>query len=51
MVTHESGAGGGVTGCCSGPEQSADDEEDYADKSLTRVDYGATTKLIGGQGP
>lgn len=50
-MTHESGAGGGVTGCGSSPEQSADDEEDHADKSLTRVDDGAATEIIGGQGP
>jgi hypothetical protein len=51
MVAHESGTGGRVTGCRSCPEQSTDDEKDHADKSLTTVDYCATTKLVGRKGP
>lgn len=51
IVTHKSGACGGVSGGRSSPEQGADNEEDHADKSLTRVDYDATAELIGGQGP
>jgi hypothetical protein len=49
--THETSAGGSVAGRCSCPVQTADDEEDYADERLARVNDDATTKLVGGEGP
>lgn len=51
METYESSSCGGISGCRARPEQATDDEEDYADEGLARVDDCATAEFVGGQGP
>lgn len=49
--THKSSASGSIAGCGSCPVETANDEEDHANKRLAGVDNDPTAKPIGGEGP